>query len=285
LLYWGYLLARVLARVAPLGLSYWIAERIADLWYVSSPGIREDVGYNLGLVPGLPEGDRSRAVLTRRIMQNFARVVTEFLYLPRLTRENLHRLVDLDSFASLREVMKRGPTILVTAHLGNWELAAATIAMLGIDLYVVVYDHPDPRVAGMFRQRRQAKGLKVMSVKEAAREITRSLRTASVGIVGDRDYSGQGSEVRLLGQPVRVPTAYARLAASLDVPVIVGFCVRHGDGKYRLTLEKTVHEPPERMLTAEEIIEDCVRMFEKAVEKYPEQWYFFERVGGQWGAH
>jgi KDO2-lipid IV(A) lauroyltransferase len=216
-------------------------------------------------------------------MRNFARVVTEFLYFPRLDIGNLGDLVDLESFAALKQKMARRPAILVTAHLGNWELAAVTIAMLGIDLHVVVYDHPDRRVAGLFRRHREAKGLKVMSVRGAVRSITGVLQEASVGIVGDRAYSGQGTEARFLGAEISVPSAYAGLAVSMKVPVIAGFCLRDGTGRYRLALEETVYDPDLDRKTPEEIVEACLRIFEKGVEKHPEQWYFFERVDRQWG--
>jgi KDO2-lipid IV(A) lauroyltransferase len=284
LLYLGYLLARLAARTMPLQACYWIAERAADVWYVASPRTRANVAYNLSLVPGAPPGGRPRARLIRRMLRNFARVVAEFLYLPRIDTAGLGSLVDLDSFRGLTETLAGRRAILVTSHLGNWELAAAVTAMLGIDLHLVVYDHPDSRVARVFRERREAKGLKVMSVKGAAREIIGALRKASVGIVCDRDYSGGGKEARLLGVSVKVPFAYAGLAVSMGVPVIVGMCVRQPDGRYGLVFRETVYDPGSDTKTADEIVQACLRIFEKGVEKYTEQWYFFERVGGRWGS-
>lgn len=282
MLYWGYLLTRVLARTLPLPVSYWIAERAADMWYALSPRTRRNLDYNLSLLPNAPPAGRMRARLMRRIVRNFARVVTEFLYFPRLDNTNLANLVNLESFAHLKESMKGRPTILVTSHLGNWELAAATLAMMGVDLSVVVYDHPDPRVARLFRERREAKGLKVMSVKQAMWEITGALRKTSVGIVGDRDYSGQGKEAVFLGKRVNVPFAYGGLATAMRRPVIVGFCVRGPDGKYTLALEEKVYDPDRDDRSAEEILRACLAIFQKGVEKYTEQWYFFERVDGPW---
>lgn len=284
MLYWGYILAQAITRIMPIRVSYWIAERVADIWYLSSPRIRDNVAYNMSLASGAPVGKKAIAAHTRRTMRNFARVVTEFLYVPRFSREDLGHLVDLDSFAGLKRKMAGRPTILVTAHLGNWELAAVAIAMSGIDLHVVVYDHPDRRVARLFRKHREAKSLKIMSVKEAVRSIMKVLQTASVGIVGDRDYSGQGTEAPFLGVSVSVPSAYAGLAVSMKIPVIAGFCIRHDDGKYCLTLEETVYDPTHNRMTQEEILQACLRIFEKGVEKHPEQWYFFERVDRRWGS-
>jgi KDO2-lipid IV(A) lauroyltransferase len=282
-LYFGYMLARIIARVMPLVISYWIAERAADIWYLLSSRTRANVAYNLSLVPGAPRSDSERAHLTRRILRNFARVVTEFLYLPRFDESNLDKLVDLESFRDLRQSMEDRPAILITSHLGNWELAAVTLAMLGVNLSVIVFDHPDPRVARLFRKRREAKGLKVMSVKEAVRQIAGALRNTSVGIVGDRDYSGQGREARFLGVKMRVPFAYAGLAVAMERPVVVGFCVRQEDGRYALRLHETVYDPPDDGKTEEEIVEGCLGIFEKGVEKYTGQWYFFERVDRRWG--
>jgi KDO2-lipid IV(A) lauroyltransferase len=275
--------ARAVARIMPIRASYWIAERVADIWYLTGPRIRANVAYNLSLLPGGPAGEREVAAHTQRTMRNFARVVAEFLYLPRFNPENIGRLVDMESFADLKRTMAGRPAILVTAHLGNWELAAVAIAMSGVDLHVVVYDHPDPRVARLFRRHRAAKGLKMMPVKQAGRSVIKVLRAASVGVVGDRDYSGHGTEATFLGVRVSVPSAYAGLALSMKVPVIAGFCIRHGDGKYRLTLQQTVYDPERDRMTQEEILEACLRIFEKGVENHTEQWYFFERVDRRWG--
>jgi len=283
LLYLGYIIARAIARIMPIRVSYWIAERVADTWYLLSPRIRANVAHNLSLLPEAPAGKHAVSLHTRKAMRNFAKVVTEFLYFPRLNPQNIGDLVDMESFTGLKDQLDRGPGILVTAHLGNWELAAVAIAMAGVDLNVVVYDHPDRRVARLFRKHRESKGLKVMSVKSAGRSIMRVLRTGSLGVVGDRDYSGRGSQAEFLGVKVSVPSAYAGLAVSMKIPVIAGFCIRCEDGKYRLTLQETVYDPARDSISGEEIIEACLRIFEKGVEKHTEQWYFFERVDRRWG--
>jgi KDO2-lipid IV(A) lauroyltransferase len=276
------MIARAVASVMPIGFSYWIAERVADIWFLADPRIRANVEYNFSLIPGNPFAGHEIGRHTRKTMRNFARVVTEFLFFPRLKRENIGDFIDMDSFSGLKEQMAGRPGILVTAHLGNWELAAVAIAMSGVDLHVVVYDHPDPRVARLFRKHREAKGLRVMPVRQAGRAIMKALRTGSVGIVGDRDYSGQGAGARFMGVQVSVPSAYAGLAVSMKIPVIVGFCIRDSDGKYRLTLQETVYDPVRDHKTPEEIVQDSLRIFEKGVEKHPEQWYFFERVDTRW---
>jgi KDO2-lipid IV(A) lauroyltransferase len=283
MLYVGYLIARVVAAVLPIRLSYWIAERVGDLWYLLSPARRGNLTRNLSQVPTLAGQSGAIDAICRRAFRNFARVVTEFLYLPRISRDNLGRFVNLDSFSPLRDLLAQSNALLVTAHIGSWELAAVVCAMLGADLWVVVYDHPDRRVARMFRRRREAKGLKVMSVREAARAMPLALKHASVGVVGDRDFSRQGMKTEFFGLQVTVPFAYANLAVSAGVPVVVGFCVRLNDGRYHLVGQEVVWRPGDGAVTSEEIVARCIRAFEKCVEKYPDQWYFFDKMGSESG--
>jgi lauroyl/myristoyl acyltransferase len=279
LLHFGYLLARVACAILPLRVSYRLAERVADIWYVLGTRGRESLAYNLSLVPGV-KGDEARIKQTSKaIMRNFARMVTEFLYMPKLKGAPLERLVDLESFRKLESLAGGAGTILVTAHLGNWELGATMARMMGIDLHVVVYDHPDKRIASLFRRRREAMGLKVMSVKDAARHMRSLGKHASVGIVGDRDFTGQGSQVDFLGVRATVPDGYASHAVAHSIPVIPGFCVREGDGKYHLVLGEPLFVPGDKDATPAEIVTGFIALLEKWIEKHTEQWYFFQRVG------
>lgn len=279
MLHLGYVMARIVVRVLPLRLSYWIAERVGDVWYASSARARDCLDRNLSLVGGLGADPRSRQRTARQIMRNFARVVTEFIYLPRVSIGSLGRLVDLDSLFGARDLVADRPAVLLTAHVGNWELGAAAMAMTGVDLYVVVYDHPDERIAALFRRRREAKGLKTMSVKSAARGLAAVVETSSVGIAGDRDFTGQGTPARFFGTRIRVPSAYAGLAIARGIRIIPAFCVRHGDGKYHIEWERPITVEDGGPQDAAAVVARCLAIFEKYVEKYPEQWYLFEEIG------
>jgi len=278
MLYIGYLLAVLVVRLLPLKICYWIATRVADLWYLLAPGRRKALMHNLSLLPQPGCDTRQLRQLARRIMRNFAHVVTEFLYLPRLNRSKFEDLVDVKGFESLRMLTRGERAILITAHLGNWELGAAALAMLGLDLHVVVYDHPDRRIARLFRKYREQKGLAVMSIKEAARRIRGLPRGSCIGIVADRDYTGRGLKVSMFGVRTTVPSGYAHLAISEKIPVIAGFCLKGTDGRYHLELAGTIYNPEQAIKSHREIVESFIEVLEKSIAKYPEQWYFFEKL-------
>lgn len=279
MLYFGYVLAGIAARILPLKLCYWIAERVADLWYLLGTSSREAVAYNICLGPNVSKDQKAVASLSRKIMRNFACMVTEFLYLPRLAPDHLDRLVDLGTFGTLKDLVGDATVILVTGHLGSWELGAAIGAHLGIDLHVVVYDHPDRRIARLFRERREAMGLKAMSVREAARLMRSVIDHSSIGVVGDRDFTGKGITARFFGVPASMPSAYAGLAVSKAVPVVAGFCVKGRNGKYHLASCELIYSPEKTPKLPNEIVDDFTAVLEKCIESYPDQWYFFQKVG------
>jgi len=278
-LHFGYLVARLIVRVVPLGVACWIGERVGEIWYARSSRVRDCLDHNLSLVPGVGGDPSLRPRIARRIVRNFAKVVTEFIYLPRMSPRDLGRFVDLESLGRARNLLAGKPALLVTAHLGNWEIGAAAMAMMGAELQIVVYDHPDTRIAMLFRKRREAKGLKIMSVKSAARNLAAVLETSSVGIAGDRDFTGRGTPARFFGIETKVPSAYAGLAVKKGVRVIPAFCVRHRDGKYHIEWEDPIVAPQDGAAQATAIVARCMAIFEKYIEKYPEQWYLFERLG------
>jgi KDO2-lipid IV(A) lauroyltransferase len=277
--YLGYLVARFVARVLPLGLAAAVAERVGDIWYAACPRLRSDLDRNLALLPALRDSTGLRGRIARKAVRNFARVVTEFLCLPRLGTLGLERLVDLEGFRRLAAVVGDRPAVLVTAHLGNWELGAAAAAAVGLRLHVVVYDHPDPRVASLFRRIREVRGLKVISLSSAARGLGGLIGSVPVGIAGDRDFTGHGIEAVLFGARVRVPSAYAALAVSKDVAIIPGFCVRGTDGRYHLESEPPLTGETGGPLGAAEAVRQYLSIVEKYVEKYPDQWYRFDNIG------
>jgi lauroyl/myristoyl acyltransferase len=275
LLYLGYLIAEWVTAAMPRRVSHGLATLVADIWYAASPSLRRILDRNLALVPALRHEPGARARVARAAVRNFAGAVADFLYLPRIDLAGLERIVAIDEFRDIKQKMAGRPAILVTAHLGSWELAAAAAGLVGMDLKVVVWDHPDPRIARLFRRVRQEKGVGVMSVREAARTMPSVLETSCVGLAGDRDFTGQGVEVKFLGATTRVPSAYAALARSKGVPVIPVFCVLLEDGRYHLCFEPPITTAPGAP-QVDEIVGTCLRAFEKYVEKYPEQWYRFE---------
>lgn len=274
-MYAAFRIALLLKKFLPFSMSKWVARRVADVWYIIFSERREAVLANLELIPNINR--KKIKSIAKQVMRNFAEVVTEFLYLERLTAEEWEGLVDADSFEVLVEKISRRPAILVTGHIGNWELAACLISRLGCNICVVVYDNPDPRVASLFRSIRLKMGLRVVSTSEAARTLREIAATHSIGVVADRDYSGRGLETQFFNLKVKMPVGYASLAISQRIPVYCGFLIKHKDGKYRLTDLEKIYDP-QAPSDLSSIAERFTKKLETITAQHPQQWYLFEKV-------
>jgi Kdo2-lipid IVA lauroyltransferase/acyltransferase len=222
------------------------------------------------------------------IYANFAVFVTDFLKFPEITRANLGEWLTERSFerlAALGELAKRGPVVVFTAHLGNWELGAASMALMGHPTTVLADVHPSPQVTAFFNERRESKGCRVVPVN-AFHKCFNALKTGGiVAIVGDRPVTGRGIEALFLGRTTLVPDGHAVLARRLGATVLPCFLLMGDGGRYDLIMD----DPIVPRVTADEkadvrdCVERCLGVLERHVRAHPEQWYVFRPVWDERG--
>jgi KDO2-lipid IV(A) lauroyltransferase len=242
---------------------------------------------NLEAVFGDELTPRELRALRSQIFANFAGFVTEYLWLPKINRENLAEFLTpraLEQYARLRRLsQERGPVIYLTAHLGNWELGGVAASLLDMPLTVLVDAHPSRLVTRFFDARREEKGMTVVPVT-AFQNVFRALRRKDlVAIVGDRPVTGQGIVATFFGRPTLVPDGHALLARKFGASIVPGFLVMQPDGRYDLVVEDVI-EPgvtDDEEADIRDCVERCLRVFERYIRRYPEQWYVFRPIWGR----
>jgi KDO2-lipid IV(A) lauroyltransferase len=241
---------------------------------------------NLEIAFGDSLGARELRALRREIFANFAAFVADYLWLPKISRENIEEFLtpeSLDRYDELRRLSEeRGPVIYLTAHLGNWELGGVAASLLGMPLTVLVDAHPSPLVTRFFDARREEKGMTVVPVT-AFQKVFRAIRRRRlVAIVGDRPVTGQGMLADFFGKQALVPDGHALLARRFKASIVPGFLVMKKDGRYDLIVDEVI-EPrvtANEEADVRECVERCLRVFERYIRLYPEQWYVFRPVWG-----
>ncbi len=239
---------------------------------------------NLEVAFGDERSPRELKLLRRKIFENFAVFVTDFLRLPLVTRDNLDNYLTKGS----RETIERlgayaspdTPTISTTAHVGNWEMGAAAVGLLAGPLAVLVDVHPSTLVTRFFDGRRADKGIDVVPVSAFHRCFRSLKRGHLVVIVGDRPTTGQGIRVPFFGREALMPDGYALLARRLGAIIVPTFMVMAPEGKHEFILD----EPMAPRVTGDfdadvrDTVERAVAVLEHYVRRYPEQWYVFSPI-------
>jgi KDO2-lipid IV(A) lauroyltransferase len=131
--------------------------------------------------------------------------------------------------------------LIVTAHFGNWELAGAKAAAVGIPISVVYRSLRSPALDSALRVVREGTGVSSSGDEEVLEQIPmgragiRVVRALDAGrkvvVLLDQDARRQeGLDVSFFGRPASTRYGPIALAALRDVPVLPAFIHRQPDG-------------------------------------------------------
>jgi len=203
--------------------------------------------------------------------KNFLACATDFLKLPTYSFPFLKSLFHPVEPSKVPE----GGGILLTAHIGNWELMGALFSKLsGGKLSVVAKPMKNRRVDRLINSIRESWGIKVIPTGRGI-EILRELKRGRfVGVLLDqRPKVKEGVLTTFLGRKAYTNKGAALLSIKSGKPAIPAFCFIE-DGKYRIEVGQPIY--PEGR-SVEELTELYTAEIEKAVRKHPEQWFWFHR--------
>ncbi|MBI3992323.1 MAG: lysophospholipid acyltransferase family protein [Candidatus Lambdaproteobacteria bacterium] len=278
-----WLLQAVQALIArlPLGWVTLPGALLGRLGYYVVPRSRQAALRNLEIALGDTLTPAQRRHLLREVYRFFGAVVCEVLAMPRLTGALLERHVALDNPQVLREALAGGRgAVLVSGHLGNWELMGGAISRSGLVLSMYVGAQRNPLVDEVINGIRRAMGTQTVGKGVAMRGLLRAMRdNRIVAMLADQHYSKKRHYVAFFGQPVSMVPGPASLALRTGAPVIFGQCLREGPLRYRARFRRI--EPPapsgngERdVLAYSQAIADVLA---EAVRAHPAQYFWMHR--------
>ncbi len=238
-----------------------------------------------------PGVNRVRAIqMARRSSQNFAMTFCEFLHLRAASKSEVRSYCDFDGFEHIERALESGHgCILLTAHLGNWEVMGAR-ATQEFPLAVVARPTSNVGVEAHIQACREAGGLHVVSKYDMARASLGVLRKGgTLGILPDQYSRDDGLLLPLFGHNTRFTPAVAKLAQVSRAPVVPAFGVRrepfYSDGRIVATMREgfTIPRPArgdsdeERAAQIRRGTLRCISELENIVRAHPVQWMWLHR--------
>ena len=273
--YVRYLTVQWCSERLPLGAAFGIAEGMADGWWLWSRRDRAIVNANLSRMTG-------RAVpgaMSRQVFRNFGRYLVEFFTMHR----NRPQAVRVEGGEHLEAARREGEGVIVlTGHLGNWELGAVCIRGMGKAMSVVALPHADPRLDRLFNDQRRRCALEVIPVGTGAaqRSLAALRRGELVGLLGDWEFGRRGVPLPFLGGTSTLPDGPALLSLRSGAPVVPSFLLREPGNRFRLCFEPPIR--PERHGAVAETVTALTRAYAAVLERYihqePTQWLMFQPV-------
>lgn len=225
--------------------------------------------------------------IARGMWANMGRVTVEAMLIDRIL-EVPRRLVvsDHDHWAS--RMSEAGPSIGVTLHMGNWELAIWPLTLFGRRPAGVYRPLANPLVDGLLRSQRArlypgglfGKGNVDNSGRGGQRTaklmIDHVRRGGCMGFVCDHN-DRRGVVISFLGGRARFTPVPAMIARHVDARVWVGRCLRTGDEPcFRMDIcEIALPRSDDRSADIQALTTAIFAQFEAWIREHPEQWMWW----------
>jgi KDO2-lipid IV(A) lauroyltransferase len=222
-----------------------------------------------------------RRRMARRTFRNLAVTAVDQFRLPSMSPTELRSLFEIRGLEHVDAAQARGKgTVVATAHLGPYELAAACLSAQGYTVYGMV-EELQPALRDALASYRSATGMQLVNMKDGLRAAYRILGDGHIlALVADRAIGGARSaiEAPFAGGRRLLPTGPAVFAQATGAALITAFAWPNPAGEPRYVME---FDPPliaesrdaaerERLMTI------VVERMSNAVRRNPDQWFVFQ---------
>jgi lauroyl/myristoyl acyltransferase len=265
-----------IARYVPRPLSLAFAVSLGELGYRFCRERRGAVISNLTVLTSDPAAQEK---LCRACFINFLRMLHDFCDSAAGGEPKLNQLiVERRGFEFLEAGRKRGKgTLLLTGHLGAWELGGMVLAAAGFPVNVVTLEEPTPELDAWRRKYRARFGIKTITVgsdKFAFLEIMQALRRNElVAMLVDRPYLNSGVEVKFFERPTLFSAAAARIWQHTGATIMPAFVLQLQPGRYGCYAYPPIEMTAE--LGPEENSQRIADVFQTIIREFPDQWFNF----------
>ncbi|MFH0772525.1 MAG: lysophospholipid acyltransferase family protein [Candidatus Omnitrophota bacterium] len=275
-LYYLLKIASFISLLFPIKFNEFIGRRLGECAFFLLSAQRKKTLRNLRFAF---HGEKSEAeiwIIAKGVFRNLGESFFEILCFPKLSPGNIDKYVKIKGLDIIEKALsqKRG-FIVLSAHLGNWELLAGYFGLKKYPVTVIArrlrYEKFDRFVSSL----RDRMGVNVIYRDDSTKTILRILKDGkSLAILADQDIDSiEGIFVDFMGHPTYTPTAPVMIALMTAAPIIPMFIVRERSG-HKICIEGLL----ELEITGNREIDIKVNtqkwsnIVESYVRKYPSQW-------------
>lgn len=264
-----------------------IGAGVGVLAYRILPRLRNVGTKNLEIA--FPEwSEAQRQEVLRKLYRNLGWQLAEFCQMPDYTPENTRsflRYDGLERYLAARD--KDKGVLIVTGHLGAWELSSFYHSLMGHPMSMVIRRLDNAKVDQLVNGIRCLHGNRVLHKDDFARGLLGAMRQGeSVGILMDTNMTPpQGVFVPYFGKLACTASGLARVALKTGATVLPGFMLwEDAEQKYvlhfgeEIVFERTGDDEADTVTNTAK----CTAAIEAYVRQYPDQWLWVHR---RWKTH
>ena len=274
----SYIILRItcfLLILLPLGFSYFLARVIGNFSNHVLHLRKEIVMDNLRIAFGNEMESELKNIAAESYRQ-IAMSFMELMILPKL-QKNIQHILKPGQKAMMHDLLQQGKgLVMVSGHLGSWELQGAAAAKEMIEPpSVAAVQQSNPYINRFITRRRNAMGMQIASTKEAMKHLVRALKNHQViGLIADQNAGYHAVFIDFFGKTAATHPGPAQLALKFNAPMLFSVAIRIGPGQFKvLSQQVEIHADD----TVETLTERHVKILESFIRQYPEQYFWLHR--------
>jgi KDO2-lipid IV(A) lauroyltransferase len=225
--------------------------------------------------------DESQAWRNRVARESYRHLVREAVAMTRFSRlgpEFIRARVDFEGEAEAREAIASGTGIvIVSGHLGNWELGGATLACKGFPVTAAVARQSNPLFNEDVSDTRRSMDIDAVFRDRGYRPFLTAIRKGRMlAMVADQNANSGAVFVDFFGVPAATASGPAVLAMRSGAPLYLAVCIRNPGSYDRYHIPARfvpVHEDD----TVQSVVQRYTTMFEELIRDYPDQYFWHHR--------
>jgi KDO2-lipid IV(A) lauroyltransferase len=271
-----------LLKVLPRGLARWVGAGVGELAYAVLGRLRKVGIRNLEMA--FPEkSEVEREQILRREYRNLGWLLAEFCQMPKYTAESASRFIRYEGLENYLKARDKGNGVLVlTGHLGAWELSSFYHSLMGMPMGMVIRRLDNPLVDMFVNRIRCLHGNRVIHKDDFARGLIASMRLGeTVGILMDTNMTPpQGVFVPFFGIPACSASGMARVALKTGATVVPGFLLwDERERQYVLRFGEEIATVNTGNAEEDSVTNTAIftAVLERYIREYPDQWLWMHR--------
>lgn len=267
--------AHAIIPILPRPAVLFLSRSLGSLAHHSSKKMRKIGLQNLDHVYADQKTLAEKEAILKKVFQNYALMGFDLFWFSKHTEKRMRKHMDIDE--KVNTLAEPRPFMVLTGHLGNWELIGQAVNVFITPLHSIAAPLKNPKVDAFFVKLRELSGQKIIPQSGAMRQMMKVFKgNGNVALLLDQNTLPRdgGVFVNLFGLPVPVSSAPAAMLRIAQCDVAVGFCLPQEDGNYRAQVRKTL-PPPSKRADAQELKEYVQMMtqeMEEVILERPDCW-------------
>ena len=221
---------------------------------------------------GLSTLQRNQTV--RESFQHFASTALDFLWSPRLTRENFSHFIESENIEEIaRSTGPKRSVIVACFHYSNFEWLSLACGFLGLTGTIITQEFKNSLLDSIFKRIRERSGHEMIPRERGIIRLYKVLRRRGrTALLVDLSVPpGRGAvAIDCFGLKTSVTSAHAWLHEQTGVTIIPAHCEPQANGRYRIVFHPRIDIGIGA--TYREIAQACWDSFEPYVRKNPAPW-------------